>query len=60
MPATDTAMRMIITTKMQAMTAADDRPTSGVVSGTLDDAGGILDAEVEDEVPRSTQEETAV
>ena len=60
MPATDTAMRMIITTKTDAMTAADDRPASGVLSGTLDDASGILDAEVEDEVSGSAREETAV
>ena len=60
MPATATAMRMIITTKTEAMTAADDWSTSGVASSTLDDVGGILDAEVEDEVPGSTREETAV
>ena len=54
MPATDTAMRMIIT-KTKAMTAANDWSASGVVSGTLDDVGDILVAEVEDEVPGSTR-----
>ena len=40
MPATATAIRKIITTKTEAMTAADDTSASGVASGTLDDVGG--------------------
>ena len=50
MPATEMAMRMIVTIKIEAMTVADDRPVSGVVSGMLDDTGDISDAEVDDEV----------
>ena len=37
-----TARRTIITAKMEAKTAAYDRPASGMVSGTQDDAGDIL------------------
>ena len=42
-PATTIAMIMTITTKTEAMTAADDWPNCGVVSSTLDDTGDIAD-----------------